>query len=172
MNEIPLHPAIVHIPVGLAMLMPAVFIGLYVFIKKEKLPAAAFLIAVLLQTVLVVSAIASLRTGEAEEDRIEEAGITVPHEAIEEHEDLAKMMTGAALATLLLSGASLKKSRFSGGLQIGAIALSFAVTGLAITAGHHGGKLVYVYGAAGQGPFAEQPANIQTDEHHSGESDH
>lgn len=172
MNEIPLHPAIVHIPVGLAMLMPAVFIGLYVFIKKEKLPAAAFLIAVLLQTVLVVSAIASLRTGEAEEDRIEEAGIIVPHEAIKEHEDLAKMMTGATLATLLLSGASLKKSRFSGGLQIGAIALSFAVTGLAITAGHHGGKLVYVYGAVGKGPFAEQPANIRTEENHSGESDH
>jgi uncharacterized membrane protein len=172
MNEIPLHPAVVHIPVGLAMLMPAVFIGLYAFIQKEKLPAASFLIAVLLQTVLVVSAIASLRTGEAEEDRIEEAGIPVPHEAIEEHENLAKMMTGAAIATLLLSGASLKESRFSGGLQLGAITLSFAVTGLAITAGHHGGKLVYVYGAAGQGPFAGQPATIETDGHHYGESDH
>lgn len=172
MNEIPLHPAIVHIPVGLAMLMPAVFIGLYVFIKKEKLPAAAFLIAVLLQAVLVVSAIASLRTGEAEENRIEEAGITVPHEAIEEHEDLAKMMTGVALATLLLSGAALKNNRFTGGLQLGAIALSFIVTGLALAAGHRGGELVYLYGAAGQGPFAEQPATIQTDEHHTGEAEY
>ncbi|MDQ3265810.1 MAG: hypothetical protein M3Y59_19505 [Myxococcota bacterium] len=146
MNSLPLHPALVHLPMGLAVALPILAIGLAWAIWKGKLGRTGWLAMVGLQALLVGGAFVALNTGEKEEEVVE---AVVPEAAIEEHEEAAQQFTFAAVVTLVLAGLGVvrKSDRW---LKIGSAATavaSVAVLLLGLRVGHEGGKLVYVHNA-------------------------
>jgi hypothetical protein len=147
MNSLPLHPAVVHVPLGLAMVMPLIAAGFAWAIWTGRLPARAWLAVVVLQALLVGSGFVSMRLGEAEEDRVE----TVVEKAmIHEHEEHAEQFVYAAAATLLLGvlAVALRTPSLTRPLVALAVVATVAVAALAVRAGQAGGELVYVHGAA------------------------
>ena len=147
MNTLPLHPAVVHVPLGLALVMPVLLAALVWAIVTGRLPARAWLVGVLLQGVILGAALLALRTGEQDEERVEgRAG----EARIEAHERAAQAFTFAAGGTLVAAALGLalrNRPRPFLAAGLGTVALSLAMLGLGIQAGHRGGLLVH--GGAG-----------------------
>ena len=141
----PLHPALVHFPIVLAMLAPLLAGGFFWAIQTRRLPARAWIAVVALQAVVFGSAWLTAETGEEEEDRVEHI---VGHDPIEEHEEAAEWFIWITAITLPVAGAGI----LAGSPGTGARALAVAGTLLAALAvarvGHTGGELVYEHGAA------------------------
>ena len=74
MPSLPLHPAIVHLPLGLAFLMPALALGFGWALWTGRIRARAWIAIVALQAVLLGGGLAAMNTGEREEDRVETLG--------------------------------------------------------------------------------------------------
>ena len=83
----PLHPAVIHLPIALAVLMPGLAALSIYLIYKGFLPSRSWGAIVLLQALLVASAWAALETGEREEERVERI---VAERHIETHEEAAE----------------------------------------------------------------------------------
>ena len=96
----PLHPKLVHLPIALAVLMPLISIGLLAAWWRGVLPRRTWVIAAALQVLLVGSGLAALRTGEADEERVE---AVVPEAALEAHEAAANTFVLASAAVLVLA---------------------------------------------------------------------
>ncbi len=145
--NLPLHPAIVHLPLGLAFALPVVILGLAIAALRSQVNRRAWLAAVALQAILVVGGLVALRTGEADEDRVEKA---VAEAAIEAHEHAAQAFLVGAGAVLALGLALLfvPAERAAKGVAVAAALASLATGGLALRTGHAGGELVYRHGAA------------------------
>jgi uncharacterized membrane protein len=147
MDSFLFHPKLVHIPIALAVLMPLVTGGLLLAWWRKWLPARTWAIAVALQVVLVGSGILALRSGEAEEERVERA---VAERFIEKHEEAAETFvwaSGGVLAVMLLGFAL--SSRRTGPVAATAATLgTLVVLGLGYRTGQAGGDLVYRHGAA------------------------
>jgi uncharacterized membrane protein len=147
MSSLPLHPAIVHLPLGLAILMPLLAGGFAWALWSGRVRPRAWMAVVALQALLVGSGMVAMNTGEAEEDRVE---AVVQKSAIHEHEEFAEQFVWAAGGTLVLAGLVLvfQQRRVSRGLAAAAVIATVAVAGLALRVGHAGGQLVYAHGAA------------------------
>jgi uncharacterized membrane protein len=141
----PLHPAVVHLPIALAVLMPLIAAADLVAIAKGGLPTRAWWAVVLLQLVLVGTAWLAVETGEAEEERVEKV---VEEHHIHEHHDAAEWFLAVAGAGAVLMAAGLLPDRRGRiGRVAGALA-SLVVLATAVRTGHLGGELVYRHGAA------------------------
>jgi uncharacterized membrane protein len=147
MNSLPLHPAIVHLPLGLAILMPLMAAGFAWALWSGRVRPRAWIAVVALQALLVGSGMVAMNTGEAEEDRVESV---VQKSAIHQHEEFAEQFVWSAGGTLVLAGLVLvfRQARISRGLAAAAVVATVAVAGLALRVGHAGGQLVYAHGAA------------------------
>jgi hypothetical protein len=155
MSGMPLHPAIVHIPLGLAFIVPLVALGVTLVLRRGAFPRRIWLLVVGLQAVVLTGGLAALRTGHHEEERVER--VIDQEEPIHEHEEAAEAFVTAAGILFLVSaaGLALRSDRSRRLLAAAATAGAFAVAGLAMRAGHLGGELVYTYGAAeAYGPSA------------------
>ncbi len=148
LSNLPLHPAIVHLPLGLAFVAPVVAVILLGLALGGKLARTHVLIAVALQFILVASAVVALQTGEQAEDRAERV---VNERFIEEHEHRAQAFTIVAGATLAVFLGALALANRPGSARVAlaiAVAMTLGVAGFGMRAGHAGGELVYVHGAA------------------------
>jgi hypothetical protein len=147
MDALLFHPQVVHVPLALGVLMPLIAGGLLLAWWRSWLPWRAWLVAVGLQLVLVVSGVVALNTGEAEEERVERFVAEQPIEAHEEAAEAFVWGSGAVLA-LMLTAAALGRKR--SGLPTAAIATlgTLVVFGLGYRTGQAGGSLVYEHGAA------------------------
>lgn len=145
MDGIPLHPAIVHIPIGVAFVVPiAAGIGAWLIWKKKG--KMAWLVAAVLQAVVVTSGFIAMETGEDDEDLVEEI---VGHDAIHEHEEAAELFVWLSVGILVGAAATLLAPGAIGRwLSIVTTAGAVAAIPFVITVGHLGGELVYVRGAA------------------------
>jgi hypothetical protein len=141
----PLHPAVVHLPLALAGLMPLVALGCALAIRTGFVPARAWLAVVLLQALLAGSAWFATETGEDQEERVERV---VDERFIEEHEEGAEWLLRLAVAGLVISAAGLLPGRLGGAGRLAAIAATAVVLAAALRVGHTGGQLVYEHGAA------------------------
>lgn len=141
------HPKLVHIPMALGVLMPLIAGGVLLAWWRGWLPRRAWLLAVGLQAILLASGALAMRSGEAEEDRVERV---VPERLIEEHEEAAEVFvwaSGGVLALMLLAAAL--GSRKAGLPTAAAATLgTLLVLGLGYRTGQAGGSLVYQHGAA------------------------
>ncbi|HEX5041927.1 MAG TPA: hypothetical protein VFV75_03425 [Candidatus Polarisedimenticolaceae bacterium] len=147
MDALLFHPKVVHIPMALGVLMPAVAGGLLLAWWRGWLPRRAWALAVLLQAILVGSGVVALRTGEAAEEGAERV---VAERYIQQHEDAAELFvwaSGGTLAVMLLALA-LGASRAGVPVGAGATLATLLVLGLGYRTGHAGGSLVYEHGAA------------------------
>jgi uncharacterized membrane protein len=147
MSNVPLHPALVHVPIGIAAILPLIALGLTVALWKGRWPRGVWAVLVSLQLLLVGGGALSLRTGEQEEERVEKV---VPEAVIEEHEERAEVFFWTAAALLLPSLAVLflKGEGARRALMLGVTGGTLAVAGLGVWTGHSGGELVYLHGAA------------------------
>jgi uncharacterized membrane protein len=141
----PLHPAVVHFPIALALLAPFLIAGLLYAIRSGRSPARAWVGVLVLQAVVAGSAWLAVETGEDEEDRVERVVAEAP---IEAHEEAAERFLVLAGVAVVIAGVGL-----AGG-TVGLVArfvMLFASLGLAwavMDVGHRGGELVYRHGAA------------------------
>lgn len=147
MDALPLHPKLVHLPIALALLMPALSAGLLLAWVCDLLPRRTWLVAVALQAVLVVASVAAMRSGEGEEEVVENV---VGESAIEAHEEAAEAFTWTAAGVLLLfvAGAALPGAAAARGAAAAATAATLVVLFLGYRTGQAGGALVYKHGAA------------------------
>lgn len=141
------HPIVVHLPLGLAILMPLLILLLAILDGKGKLTPSAWLAVVLVQSLLTVGTLAALRTGGQEEERVERI---VPEAAIHAHEEAGEVFLWSAVAALVLSatllfplGATLRKA-----VPFLLLGLSVVSLALALRTGKAGGELVYRHQAA------------------------
>jgi uncharacterized membrane protein len=141
----PLHPAIVHLPIALAVLIPGLAILGIFLVHKGFFPPRSWALIVLLQAVLVGSGWLALETGEEQEERVEQV---VAERHIKTHEKAAERFLLLAGIGLLASAAGLLPRRIgTAGRVVGALA-TLGVLAAGVSVGHSGGELVYKHGAA------------------------
>lgn len=150
----PLHPAVVHLPIALAVLIPAFAVAGAYLVYRGLLPTRSWALIVLLQALLVGSGWLALETGEAQEERVERV---VAERHIESHEEAAeRFLVLAAIGLLVTAGGLLPRRVGAAGRIAGAFA-SLAVLAAAVSVGHSGGELVYKHGAASAYVAAQGP---------------
>jgi uncharacterized membrane protein len=141
----PLHPAVVHFPIVLAFLLPALGAVALWAIRSKRVTRQAWLGVVLLHVLLVGSAWAALATGELEEERVE-AVVTKRH--IENHEKSGERFLVFAALTLPITAAGLFPASLGGAARVLSLIATIALLGAGGRVGHSGGELVYRHGAA------------------------
>ena len=147
MDSLFFHPKLVHLPLGLAMVMPLIAAFLALGWWRGWFSLRLWGLAVGLQVLLVGSTYLAMEAGEDEEDRVEEV---VSHDLIHEHEEAAEGFMTSTIVVLVLMGAALALSKKKAGLPLAAVSVagSLVSVGLAFRAGELGGELVYRHGAA------------------------
>lgn len=170
----PLHPAIVHFPIVLAVLVPFLAAGAFWAIQSEWLPRRSWLGILILQVALVGTVWIATETGEHEEDRVERV---VAERHIEEHEEASERFLALAALVLPLAAAGMLAGRVGAINRALTIAFSLVALAAAGAAGHSGGELVYRHGAAmayaqpGPGEAASRLAYSEHDDHHEEHDD-
>ncbi len=164
----PLHPQFVHLPIALAVLMPLVSAGLLVSWWRGWLPKRAFWLATALQVALVGSALLALRTGHADEERVED---TRGEAAVNAHEEAAEVFVwgAAGVLALTLGAALIRREQAARLLALAATVGTVGVLALGYRTGQAGGHLVYGTGpgatlGAGAGEGSEGGEAAEADE--------
>lgn len=140
----PLHPAVVHLPIALAVLLPLFTIAALLAIWRGAKPRSSWGVVVALQLLLCIGAWAAEETGERDEDFFKTGAV---HEVLKDHQDLASIFIATAWGALALAVLGLM------GNKVGKICRSIyllASVGLLILGGivgHRGGQLIYPDGA-------------------------
>lgn len=141
----PLHPAIVHFPVVLAVLFPLVVGGALWAIHRSAAPRRAWALAVLAAAALTASAGLAVQTGRAQEDRVE---AVVPGDALHGHEEAAERLLALSGVVLLIAAVGLAGGVVGRAGRYVTLLGGLAVLAAGVWAGHTGGQLVYTHGAA------------------------
>ena len=140
----PLHPAIVHFPIVFAVILPIAAI-VAVWLMRRRWSRPLWALPVLLAAGLAVSSFFAVRTGEAQEDRVEDV---VGDRAMHGHEEAGErlLLFSAILAGVSLFGLARGPVGVAGRYLTTAGALGIALAGY--QTGRTGGELVYEHGAA------------------------
>lgn len=168
MNNLPLHPAIVHIPLGVAFLAPLVMAVLVVAIWKNWFSRKAWAVAILVQAFVVLGGFAAMNTGERDEKPVKKV---VPKGTVHDHEENAEAFVWTSAGVLAVSTASFFLPA-GPALAAGTLLSTAGAAGglaLAIRTGHSGGELVFKHGAAKafeSGMSAADAPNGAESEHH------
>ena len=141
----PLHPAVVHLPIALAVLVPLFAIGAVIAIARGAKPLSSWGITTALVAALALSSYVALETGEDQEDKVE---AVVPEAAFETHEESAERFFQLTLIVLGISALGFLPRTAGTGARIVATAGTLALLVAGYQVGHSGGELVYTHGAA------------------------
>ncbi|MDZ4675466.1 MAG: DUF2231 domain-containing protein [Gemmatimonadota bacterium] len=142
----PLHPAIVHFPVVLAILVPLAALASFLLVRRAEAIRPAWLAVVLLAGGLAGSSWLAVETGEGQEERVEE--VISSEAALSDHEARADQFLAIALVVLALMVVGLAPGRTGKLGRTFATVASLTLVPAGIRVGHSGGELVYVHGAA------------------------
>jgi len=141
----PLHPAIVHMPLALSVLLPFAVIFAIWAVRDSARTRPVWAVVVALTAILAISARVAVLTGQDQEEKVEDV---VPHDPFEEHEEAGEQLFVIAAVVLVLAAGGLM------GGKVGDVARSLTVLGsvivlvAALRVGKLGGELVYEHGAA------------------------
>lgn len=132
------HPAAVHLPLGLAFILPLV--TLWILWKHPK----AWSLVVILLGLQVAGTHLGLYTGERIEHAYEEVRGEVMEPSIHEHEELAEgLLILSWLGLALGIGGLVVPERFRSALRLGTLLLALLIAAQGARTGHAGGTLVY-----------------------------
>ena len=145
MGGLPIHPVVVHFPLVFAIVLPITALVALWWIGRPAHSGRAWLIPLTLSGVLALSAFVALRTGEAEEERVERV---VAESVLHRHEEAAERFLWLCGALLIVAAAGLSRRRVGRTARTVATIGSFGVALAAIQVGAAGGELVYREGAA------------------------
>ena len=166
MDALLFHPKLVHIPIALGVLMPVIAGGLLLAWWRNWLPGRGWFVAIVLQATLLGTGVLALRSGQAEEDRVERV---VAETYIEQHEEAAEKFvwaSGGVLAVMIVA-AMFRSRRTSLPIAAAATLGTLVVLGLGYQTGRAGGSLVYQHGAAQAYSSAADGAAPETTAPHS-----
>jgi len=141
----PIHPAIVHLPVALAILLPLMAAGAFLLARRGTPIRTLWTGVAAAAALLAGSAWLAVETGEGQEERVENV---VTEASLETHEERANLFLALSAGTLALALVGLAKDRIG---RIGRLAATLAAVALlpaGYLVGHSGGQLVYRDGAA------------------------
>ncbi len=141
----PLHPAIVHLPMALAVLLPIFAVVALVAVHRGARPLRSWGVAAAMFAALSISAWASMETGEDQEDAVE---AVVPDAALDTHEDAAEQFLWLSVAVLGVAAVGLLGGRVGSTARVVATAGALGLLFVGYRVGHSGGELVYRHGAA------------------------
>lgn len=141
---VPLHPAIVHLPIAIAVLAPLFVIGALVAIRRGVRAVWAWGVPVALLSILMLSGWAALQTGGSEGERVER---TVGEPAVEQHEEAAEGFLVAAGLVLVISLAGFARGRVGGSARLVTALGTVGLLAIGYNVGHSGGTLVYGAGS-------------------------
>jgi uncharacterized membrane protein len=141
----PLHPAIVHLPIALVILIPIFAFGALWAIHRGAAVRKVWGLPVGLMVLLVASAWLALETGEREEEAVE---AVVAESAIESHEEAAERFLFVGATVLVLISVGLLSGRLGGVARWTGAAGTLLLLAAGVQVGHLGGELVYRHGAA------------------------
>ncbi|MEO7999206.1 MAG: hypothetical protein ABI852_17270 [Gemmatimonadaceae bacterium] len=141
----PLHPAIVHMPIALMVLVPAFAAGALWAIKRGAAPLRAWGITTALLAALALSAWASLETGDSQGERVEKIVAEAP---LETHEEAAETFLTLSVIVLGIAVLGLRNGKLGSGARLVASAGTLGLLIAGYNVGHSGGALVYTHGAA------------------------
>jgi uncharacterized membrane protein len=141
----PLHPAVVHFPIVLMVLLPLAMLGALWTIRRGAKASRAWGIAVAVSGALFVSAWVALKTGQAQEDKVEPV---VAEQPLNAHEEAAELFLIVSGVVLVLAGAGLAPGALGRWSRVLAIAGSAGLVVAGWRVGSLGGELVYRHGAA------------------------
>jgi uncharacterized membrane protein len=164
-NQVPIHPALVHVPLGLAIGAPVIAVAILVAVWRGWLPARAWLVVAIVQVLMVGGAFVAVSTGEKDEEKVEKI---VPEEAMEEHEESGKWFQWAALIACVVSLVVVVAGNKPVGrpAMLVATILTMLVAAAALRTGQLGGKLIYVHGGARAHTGELPPADTSRAEDH------
>lgn len=140
----PLHPAVVHFPIVLMAFLPLVT-AVVLWRLHDGAPLRNWGLVVVLAALVAGSALVALKTGEREEDVVEDV---VPEQAIHDHEEAAEAFHLGAWIVLGLTLVGLLPGLAGRSGRALAMLGSLALVGLGWRVGDLGGKLVFQHGAA------------------------
>lgn len=141
----PLHPAIVHLPIALSILLPFFAVGALVAIRRGARPLKAWGITTALFAALTLSSWVAVETGEQQTDRVEQVIAEAP---IETHEEAAEAFLLFSLLVLGVAAIGLTSGKIGTVARVAGTVGALALVAAGYQVGHTGGKLVYQYGAA------------------------
>jgi len=157
----PLHPAVVHFPVVLVILLPVVALAAVIAIRRGAGVRSAWLPVLALSAALVASSWAAVQTGEREEEAVERV---VPRDAFHEHEERAEVFFPLTVVGLLLVSAGLLTGKPGEVVRGAAVVAGIGLAIVGAMVGHSGGELVYEHGAAAAYVQPEGPATSGGDD--------
>ncbi len=145
--DLPLHPMMVHLPLGLVVVLPVVTAIFFILYRMQFLNKASYVLILVLHSFLLGGAYIAEETGEEDEDLVEQV---VAEHYIEDHEEKAEAFVAAVTVSFVLHlvffflpmGAA-----FHAGLVL-ALVMQAGLIYFAYEVGHAGAVLVYEHGAA------------------------
>lgn len=156
----PLHPAVVHFPVVLMILLPLIAIGAWWAIRRGASPARAWLFPVAGAAALALGSWAAVETGESEEERVEDV---VAEQRLHQHEEAGERFLGLSAALFVLTAAGLARGGIGRAARGAATVGALALVAVGVQVGHSGGNLVYRYGAASAYTGADSQVGVASE---------
>lgn len=141
----PLHPAVVHFPVVLAVLIPLVALGALWAIRSGARPLRAWGVTTAVAAVLALSAWVSVETGEDQEEKVEDV---VGESRLDAHAELGQTLLFTSAGVLVVIALGLMPGKAGRAARVAGAVGTLAVAAVAVRVGHSGGQLVYKYNAA------------------------
>lgn len=141
----PLHPAVVHLPIALTVLVPAFAVGALWAIRRGARPLVAWGITTALCAALSLSAWLAVQTGEQADEQVESVVAEAP---IETHEEAAEAFLALSVIVLGIAAVGLGAGRVGRAARVVGTVGTVALLGAGWNVGHSGGALVYRHGAA------------------------
>jgi uncharacterized membrane protein len=140
----PLHPAIVHFPIVFAVLLPFIAAGALWMIRRGAAARRAWLFPLGLAAALAVSAFVAVKSGQAQENRVEDV---VGERAVHAHEEAAELFLVLSSVLLAVAAVGLAPGVAGRAARIVATLGAVALLGAGYRVGASGGELVYRHGA-------------------------